>query len=42
MLTLNVLVCGDADVTLLAIYDKNEIDNVSDEYIKWLVNEARM
>ena len=28
------------DVTLLAIYDKNEIDNVSDEYIRWLVSEA--
>lgn len=41
VLTLNVLVCGDADVTLLTIYDKNEIGNVSDEYIKWLVSEAR-
>ena len=41
VLTLNVLVCGDADVTLLTIYDKNEIDSVSDEYIKWLVSEAR-
>ena len=29
---------GEIDVTLLTIYDKNEIDNVSDEYIKWLVS----
>jgi hypothetical protein len=41
VLTLNVLVSDDAEVTLLTIYDKNEIDNVSDEYIKWLVAEAR-
>lgn len=38
VLTLNVLVSGDAEVTLLTIYDKNEIDNVSDEYIRWLVS----
>jgi hypothetical protein len=31
---------GNIDVTLLTIYDKNEIDNVSDEYICWLVSEA--
>ena len=36
----NVLVSDDTDVTLLTIYDKNEIDNVSDEYIRWLVSEA--
>lgn len=41
VLTLNVLVSDDAEVTLLTIYDKNEIDNVSDEYIRWLVAEAR-
>jgi len=41
VLTLNVLVSDDAEMTLLTIYDKNEIDNVSDEYIKWLVAEAR-
>ena len=41
MLTLNVLISDEADVTLLTIYDKNEIDSVSDEYIKWLVNELR-
>ena len=40
VLTLNVLVSDDADVTLLTIYDKNEIDNVSDDYIRWLVSEA--
>ena len=39
--TLNVLVSDDADVTLLTIYDKDEIDNVSDNYIKWLVSEAK-
>ena len=41
ILTLNVLVSDDADVTLLTIYDKNEIDNVSDEYIRWLVSEVK-
>ena len=40
VLTLTVLVSEDTDVTLLTIYDKNEIDNVSDEYIRWLVSEA--
>lgn len=30
----------DADVTLLTIYDKSEIENVSDEYIKWLISET--
>lgn len=40
VLTLTVLVSENADVTLLTIYDKNEIDNVSDEYIRWLVSEA--
>ena len=29
------------NVTLLTIYDKNEIDNVSDECIKWLVSEIK-
>ena len=41
VLTLTVLVSDDADVTLLTIYDKEEIDNVSDNYIKWLVSEAK-
>ena len=40
ILTLNVLVSGDAEVTLLTIYDKNEIENVSNNYIKWLISEA--
>ena len=40
ILTLNVLVCDDANVTLLTIYDKNEIDNVSDQYIMWLVKQC--
>ena len=40
VLTLNVLVSDDANVTLLTIYDKEEIDNVSDNYVKWLVSEA--
>ncbi|MBR4441025.1 MAG: type II toxin-antitoxin system RelE/ParE family toxin [Bacteroidales bacterium] len=41
VLTLAVHVSDDAEVTLLTIYDKSEISNVSDEYISWLVNEAR-
>jgi len=41
VLTLNVLVNDDADVTLLSIYDKNEINNVSNEYIRWLVRQAQ-
>ncbi|MBP3775712.1 MAG: type II toxin-antitoxin system RelE/ParE family toxin [Prevotella sp.] len=40
VLTLTVLVSEDADVTLLTIYDKDEIDNVSDEYIRWLISKA--
>jgi hypothetical protein len=40
VLTLTVLVSEDADVTLLTIYDKDEIGNVSDEYIRWLISEA--
>lgn len=40
VLTLNMLVSGDANVTLLTIYDKNEIDNVSDQYIMWLVKQC--
>lgn len=41
ILTLNVLVSDDAHVTLLTIYDKNEIENVSDDYISWLVGQAQ-
>lgn len=40
VLTLTVLVSEDADVTLLTIYDKDEIDNVSGEYIRWLISVA--
>jgi hypothetical protein len=32
---------GARVLTLLTIYDKEEIDNVSDNYIKWLVSEAK-
>jgi len=39
VLTLSVLVTGDANVTLLTIYDKGEIENVSDDYINWLVQQ---
>lgn len=38
VLTLAVLVDENANVTLLTIYDKNEIDNVSNEYISWLIS----
>ena len=38
--SLTVLVSDDDDVTLLTIYDKSEIENVSDEYIKWLIQKA--
>ena len=41
VLTLTVLVSDDANVTLLTIYDKSEIDNVSDKYIMMLVDEAK-
>ena len=41
VLTLTILVSDDADVTLLTIYDKEEIDNVTDSYIKSLVSEAK-
>lgn len=29
---------GDVKITLLTIYDKGEISNVTDAYIKWLVS----
>lgn len=41
VLTLNVLV-NEADtinLVLLTIYDKSEIENVSDNYLKWLVEQ---
>ncbi len=34
VLTLVMLVSDDAEVTLLTIYDKGEINNVSDSYIQ--------
>ncbi len=38
ILTLNVMVSEDGlNVTLLTIYDKGEISNVKDEYIKFLI-----
>ena len=37
VLTLIMLVSDDAEVTLLTIYDKVEISNVSDNYIQALI-----
>ena len=37
VLTLVMLVSEDAEVTLLTIYDKSEISNVSDSYIQTLI-----
>ncbi len=38
IITYNVLVAVDfVEITLLTIYDKNEMDNVSDDYIKSLI-----
>ena len=37
VLTLIMLVSDDAEVTLLTIYDKGEISNVSDNYIQALI-----
>ena len=41
VLTLNVLVSENAEVTLLTIYDKSEMENISDEYLKWLISESK-
>lgn len=41
VLTLTVLVSNNADVTLLTIYDKGEIENVTDKYINWLVKQYK-
>ncbi len=41
VLTLTVLIAGDADLTLLTIYDKSEIENVSDNYIEWLLEQHK-
>lgn len=38
ILTLNILVDIERmEVTLLTIYDKNEISNINDEYIRFLI-----
>lgn len=37
VLTLVVQISDDAEVTLLTIYDKSEISNVSDSYIQALI-----
>lgn len=34
--------CGDIIVTLLSIFDKNEMDNVSDSYTSDLVRQAKL
>lgn len=39
VLTLTILVSDDTNVTLLTIYDKSEMNNVTDKYIKWLVDQ---
>lgn len=42
ILTLNVKVSEDGlSVILLTIYDKGEISNVKDEYIKFLIKQIR-
>lgn len=41
VLTLNVWVEDNANITLLTIYDKSEISNVSDQYIRWLVSQHK-
>ena len=43
VITYNVIRKGDeiVDITLLTIYDKGEIANVSNKYIKWLISLVR-
>ena len=41
VLTLTILVSDDAEITLLTIYDKSEMENVSDKYINWLVERYK-
>lgn len=41
VLTLTILVSDDAEITLLTIYDKSEMENVSDKYINWLVEQYK-
>ena len=40
VITFNVIQHEDesVEITLLTIYDKNEISNVKDKYIKWLIS----
>lgn len=40
VLTYNIAAANDdeLEITLLTIYDKGEISNVSDAYVKWLVS----
>jgi hypothetical protein len=40
IITFNVILHEDdsIEITLLTIYDKGEISNVTDNYIKWLVS----
>ena len=40
VITFNVIQHEDEsiEITLLTIYDKNEISNVTDKYIKWLIS----
>ena len=40
IITLNIYksTAGDIEITLLTIYDKNEISCVTDDYIKWLIS----
>lgn len=39
--SLNVIDDERIDVTLLTIYDKSEISNVSDAYVKWLISQVK-
>ena len=39
--SLNVIDDEKIDVTLLTIYDKSEISNVSDAYVKWLISQVK-
>lgn len=39
--SLNVIEDEKINITLLTIYDKSEIQNVSDDYLKWLIAEVK-
>lgn len=32
---------GDVTITLMTVYDKNEIGNISDAYLRYLIDEVR-